>query len=574
MGDMENLESYALWLKMFRGEISISTFEVQVRDEADTIGEQMRGRMEARILGHEVAETTYGGLKNVTTYQISWQYWKDENDTDPQNGTVSRRYSDFDWLREIMCMRYRGMLVPPLPEKRVLNSSHAFLESRMSGLQFFLNEVVANPFLVCDHALALFLRHGAGVGHGGKTNASAKQEWDQVKGGILTDERNANIINCSTPLRLKVDASLGKPTTSSRCSPGYHAWSSHVDKLAPVPDWSADQDGADKIPIIQLRNNLKIQKNVAAAAKSYAEGVAHLETCVSKLAKKHASSATIYGHDPLKSDDERRLANLAKELSQVSRIIAVDGWASWAHDIRAQIQLTKRFVTTALERSMLITEALIELIDQHHYTRQGLAAVAERLRKSKSTQKDLEANPPSNRTGLQKYIPHADLEDVNESIMRDSRAVSTATAIAGREMKAIWWLELGRYRRCQAELFRKSFAIYASMRAQMAKDAAQRWKSIVKNMRCDESAEFALTGTISEPSAALALPLTVRGLPKRHRSATDVPMNASGDNNEEVDDDAKEEDDSEDARRSGGADGAFQSMAEDAEDTLFEGDDV
>jgi len=148
---------------MFRGELSISTFEVKVKDENDGIKEIKGKRLEVRILGHEVAEKSFGGLKNVVTYQLSWQFWKDENDTSPLTGAVLRRYSDFDWLRDILRLRYRGMLIPPLPEKKMLGGSDDFLDFRMGELQFFLNEIVANPFLMCDHALALFLRHGAEV---------------------------------------------------------------------------------------------------------------------------------------------------------------------------------------------------------------------------------------------------------------------------------------------------------------------------------------------------------------------------------------------------------------------------
>ena len=49
---------------------------------------------------------------------------------------VRRRYSDWDWLRELLVARYHGIAVPLLPEKRVVgNQNKNFIEERMQGLE-------------------------------------------------------------------------------------------------------------------------------------------------------------------------------------------------------------------------------------------------------------------------------------------------------------------------------------------------------------------------------------------------------------------------------------------------------
>jgi len=572
-GDVDNLDTYEMWLKMFRGELSISTFEVKVKDESDGMKEIKGKRLEVRILGHNVAEKSYGGLKSVVTYQLSWQFWKDENDTSPLTGAVQRRYSDFVWLRDVLRLRYRGMLVPPIPAKKLMNSAVEFLDQRMGELQFFLNEIVANPFLMSDHSLALFLRHGADLAVGGNPPASAKQEWSDIKSGLLTDERNANLIHYSAPMRLKVDASLGKATTSSRCSPGYRAWASHVDSQSTVPGWDVNQE-FKLIDIDALKMTRRMQEEAFNAALKVTECSEKYEESVTKLAKKHAAAAQVIGHDPLKSEDEKRLANLSNELCQITRLMSIDGWASAAHDSRTEIQITKRFVLTALDRSARITNAMIELLDQHRYTLAGLNAVQKRLAKNKKTQAKLEADPTGSKGGFASYLPGSqDLEGVTESILQDSRAVSTAIAIAGREIKAIWWIETKRYQTAQSILLKKSMSVYAAMRVQLCKDAKLRWSTMVKNLKCDTSAQFALTGTISEPSAALVLPVNVEGLPQRHRADTDAP--SASDMASAVRDSEEKDDDEDDVRHSsGGVSGAIQSMADD-EDGLFpDGDAV
>eukprot|EP00939_MAST-03C_sp_MAST-3C-sp1_P003124 g3124.t1 len=556
MSDEDN-DAYNLWLQTFRGDISITSFEAKVDEEEEV---PKSGRLEVRILGHEVVEKSYGGLKNVVVFQLSWQRWKDENDTNPDTGVVQRRYSDFDWLREVLTLRYRGMLVPPLPEKKIVVSED-FLKRRQEELQFFLNELCANAFLACDHSFALFLKHGAEVALGGVPNSAAKTEWTEIKGGILTDEKKANLVQ-SLRIGVRVDESLGKATTSSRCSPGYRGWLALVDGLPPVPEWDPFMTN-DKINLHGLNEQLKIERAVENAVAAETLTAKNHEKQIGKLAKKHAALATALGHDPIKSADEQRLANLANEICHVTRLLAIDGWASWAHDYRMEILGAKKFLRSAASRCSRVTESMVELIETHKALCAGLQAVQARLQKNKSSQKRMEANPEANNSGFRKYIPSKGLEEITQDIMQDSRAVSTATALAGREIKAIWHLELARYRATIANICRRGFALYGSLRLQLAKDANIRWNALLKNLKCDESSEFGLAGTISEPSVAMILPLTVEGLPKRHRADTDVPMADDDDMDAAVASSSKEEGD---ASGSGGVGGAIRSMAADDAD--------
>mmetsp|Transcript_13834 Transcript_13834/g.18062 ORF Transcript_13834/g.18062 Transcript_13834/m.18062 type:complete len:574 (+) Transcript_13834:323-2044(+) len=88
--------------------------------------------------------------------------------TDPTGTKVRRRYSDFDWLRELLQTRYVGIMVPPLPEKKI-GSSKAFIQSRMRGLNLFMNRLLENPYLKSDSATKLFLE------------AEALADWEQGK---------------------------------------------------------------------------------------------------------------------------------------------------------------------------------------------------------------------------------------------------------------------------------------------------------------------------------------------------------------------------------------------------------
>lgn len=121
---------------------------------------------------------------------------------------VRRRYSDFEWLRSVLKGRYHGrrphvhnpharlrvravydsephmqpyccvcvcvsgVAIPWLPEKKVIgNTEQDFVEERMRGLASFIRNLFANPYLLHDSTLRLFLTV-ADTGAG---------EWEQSK---------------------------------------------------------------------------------------------------------------------------------------------------------------------------------------------------------------------------------------------------------------------------------------------------------------------------------------------------------------------------------------------------------
>jgi sorting nexin-1/2 len=71
---------------------------------------------------------------------------------------VVRRYKDFVWLREQLCEKQKGYLIPPLPEKALLNRFNAeFLEFRRRELERFLHRISVHPVLSHSPELHKFL---------------------------------------------------------------------------------------------------------------------------------------------------------------------------------------------------------------------------------------------------------------------------------------------------------------------------------------------------------------------------------------------------------------------------------
>ncbi|KAK8805346.1 hypothetical protein WA158_002002 [Blastocystis sp. Blastoise] len=70
---------------------------------------------------------------------------------------VSRRYSDFEWLNLRLKHKFMDHVIPPIPEKQNRNRfAKDFVEGRLLGLQNFVNEVIADPTLVCTYEVQVF----------------------------------------------------------------------------------------------------------------------------------------------------------------------------------------------------------------------------------------------------------------------------------------------------------------------------------------------------------------------------------------------------------------------------------
>jgi sorting nexin-1/2 len=76
---------------------------------------------------------------------------------------VERRFSDFVWLQERLLKQYRGVLIPPLPDKQVIAAvtgnrfSGDFINERRRGLEKFLNRIGVHQELQDSPDVELFL---------------------------------------------------------------------------------------------------------------------------------------------------------------------------------------------------------------------------------------------------------------------------------------------------------------------------------------------------------------------------------------------------------------------------------
>lgn len=114
-------------------------------------------------------------LKKYTTYLLYTPH--------PCGFTVRRRYSDFQWLRELLKNRYPGICVPPLPAKNMntfSNTSKDFIEIRRVGLQLFVTALVSNAYFRNDPAVMSFIK------------IQQASKWAEAKKSITKSESEKN----------------------------------------------------------------------------------------------------------------------------------------------------------------------------------------------------------------------------------------------------------------------------------------------------------------------------------------------------------------------------------------------
>eukprot|EP00245_Coleochaete_scutata_P009004 TRINITY_DN2869_c0_g2_i1.p1 TRINITY_DN2869_c0_g2~~TRINITY_DN2869_c0_g2_i1.p1 ORF type:complete len:481 (-),score=110.86 TRINITY_DN2869_c0_g2_i1:101-1519(-) len=74
--------------------------------------------------------------------------------------SVIRRFSDFGWLHDRLAEKNKGIIIPPLPEKNVVEKfllHNEFIDARRQALSIFANRVAAHPQLRFSSDLQLFL---------------------------------------------------------------------------------------------------------------------------------------------------------------------------------------------------------------------------------------------------------------------------------------------------------------------------------------------------------------------------------------------------------------------------------
>ena len=97
--------------------------------------------------------------KAIETSIFKSNYISYEVFTDATQWLVTRRYSDFDWLRKTLKKIHPGLYCPPLPVKKLGSRrfENDFVVKRMKYLNKFLNDILENEIFKASEILISFL---------------------------------------------------------------------------------------------------------------------------------------------------------------------------------------------------------------------------------------------------------------------------------------------------------------------------------------------------------------------------------------------------------------------------------
>ena len=116
-------------------------------------------KAEKTVLNDKEIKVIIQNPKTSEKSLLTTQFTVYEVCTESMHWLVHRRYSDFDWLRTILCKFFPRILIPPIPGKKVGNRrfEEDFIEKRMKFLQIFIDNVMKNEELKSSEALYSFL---------------------------------------------------------------------------------------------------------------------------------------------------------------------------------------------------------------------------------------------------------------------------------------------------------------------------------------------------------------------------------------------------------------------------------
>ncbi|KAL3536082.1 hypothetical protein ACH5RR_004543 [Cinchona calisaya] len=137
---------------------------------------------------------------------------------------VIRRYSDFVWLRDRLFEKYKGVFIPPLPEKSTVEKfrfTAEFIEMRRQALDVFVNRIACHHMLQQSEDLRIFLQ----------ADEQTMERARSQETGIFK-KKPADLMQIFKDVQSKVsDVVLGKEKPVEESTPEYEKLKRYVFEL-------------------------------------------------------------------------------------------------------------------------------------------------------------------------------------------------------------------------------------------------------------------------------------------------------------------------------------------------------
>ncbi|GMP84323.1 hypothetical protein CsSME_00037892 [Camellia sinensis var. sinensis] len=136
---------------------------------------------------------------------------------------VIRRYSDFIWLRDHLFEKYKGIFIPPLPEKSTVEKfrfSAEFIEMRRQALDIFVNRIASHHELQQSEDLRTFLQ---------ADELTMERARSQETG--IFKKKPADLMQIFKDVQSKVSDVLGKEKPVEESNPEYEKLKHYIFEL-------------------------------------------------------------------------------------------------------------------------------------------------------------------------------------------------------------------------------------------------------------------------------------------------------------------------------------------------------
>ncbi|XP_020593764.1 LOW QUALITY PROTEIN: sorting nexin 1 [Phalaenopsis equestris] len=141
-----------------------------------------------------------------------------------QEKIVIRRYSDFVWLHDRLAEKFKGIFIPPLPEKSAVEKfrfSAEFIDMRRQALDVFINRVASHAVLKQSEDLRIFLQD----------NEETMERIRSQETGIFR-KKPSDLMQIFKDVQSKVsDVVLGKEKPVEESTPEYEKLKHYIFEL-------------------------------------------------------------------------------------------------------------------------------------------------------------------------------------------------------------------------------------------------------------------------------------------------------------------------------------------------------
>jgi len=329
--------------------------------------------------------------------------------------SVIRRYSDFVWLRQVLSAELSGVIIPPLPEKAVMNRfSPEFVEGRRRALERFSTRCGEHPHIRVSEMFKMFL--SADDDKLTKSKADAKKAQAAASGGWL--------------------ASLPISTTSAQ-----EKFKSDEDiKIEEITIYVSNLE-------TQMRNVSKHTGALTKRGKELSQGLFDFGLAFTMLGQ-HETAAL-----------NSALSQMGHTADQLS-LIAAD-----------QVEKEQRCFEEPIFDYIQLLQAVKEALDRRAAMRKSYFGAVGDLEVKKAAVAHLEAavgNPAS-----EQKLPDAQ-KALTTAEETESNAKAELTTVTGRLLG-----EVSRFKRAKADDMRKVVLDYVQLQIEYNKQMEQQWSDLV-----------------------------------------------------------------------------------------------